>query len=55
MSPSEVEEFEAFEYSRDAVTVRRFDEAAKDPKHDASGFDIYRQVLARLIERRRDS
>ena len=54
MSPSEVEEFEAFEHSRDAVTVRRFDEAAKDPKHDAPGFDTHRHLLARLIECRRD-
>ena len=53
MSPSELEEFQAFEYAGDAVSVRRFDEAAKDPQHDAPGFDTYRHLLARLIEFRR--
>ena len=53
MSPSEVGEFEALEFARDAVTIRRFDEAAKDPKQDAPGFDTYRHLLARLIERGR--
>jgi gamma-butyrobetaine dioxygenase len=51
MSPSEVQEFEATDFSRDAVTVRRFDEAAKDPMHDAPGFDLYRDLLARLVDR----
>ncbi len=47
MSIPEVEEFEALEFSPEAVTVRRFDEAAKDPNHDAPGFDTYRDLLAR--------
>jgi gamma-butyrobetaine dioxygenase len=51
MSPTEVREFEALEFARDAIAVRRFDEAAKDPNHDAPGFDTHRDLLARLIER----
>jgi gamma-butyrobetaine dioxygenase len=51
MSPTEVREFDALEFAHDAVTLRRFDEAAKDPNHEAPGFDTYRDLLARLIER----
>ena len=52
MSPPKVQEFEALEFAGDAVTVRRFDEAAKDPEYEAPGFDTYRDLLARLLVNR---
>ena len=51
MSPSEVGEFEQLEFARDAVTLRRFDEAAKDPTTTAPAFDTYRELLQRLHTR----
>lgn len=51
MSVPEMREFEALPYARDAVTLRRFDEAAKDASRDAPGFDTYRDVLVRVLAR----
>ena len=51
MSVPEIREFEAQPYARDAVTLRRLDEAAKDASRDAPGFDTYRDVLVRVLAR----
>jgi gamma-butyrobetaine dioxygenase len=51
MSPQQVGEFAALDYSRDAVALRRFDDAAKDASKDAPGFDTYRDLLARVLTR----
>jgi hypothetical protein len=34
---------------RDAVRLRRWDEAAKDPSADPEPFDFYRPPLGRLL------
>jgi gamma-butyrobetaine dioxygenase len=49
MSAEEVAEFERGGYAEQAVAVRRWDEAAKDPDSDVPGFDYYRPLLARLV------
>jgi gamma-butyrobetaine dioxygenase len=49
MSAAEVTEFIAHPYARDALAVRRWDEAAKDPDAWAPGFDRYRTLLRRLM------
>jgi gamma-butyrobetaine dioxygenase len=49
MSPEEVAEFERGGYADDAVTLRRWDEAAKDPDADVPEFEQYRALLSRLI------
>jgi gamma-butyrobetaine dioxygenase len=51
MSTAEVREFEGLPYARDAVTLRRFDEAAKDASRDAPGFDTYRELLVHVLAR----
>jgi phosphonate degradation associated HDIG domain protein len=51
MSTAEVREFEGLRYARDAVTLRRLDEAAKDASRDAPGFDTYRDVVFRVLVR----
>jgi gamma-butyrobetaine dioxygenase len=53
MSPLQVRDFEALDYSSDAVALRRLDDAAKDASKDASGFDTHRDVLARVLTLRR--
>lgn len=46
MSPEEVAEFERGGYAADAVALRRWDEAAKDPEaDDVPGFEHYRELL----------
>ncbi|HWG23011.1 phosphonate degradation HD-domain oxygenase [Actinospica sp.] len=50
MSREEVAEFERGGYAADAVTLRRWDEAAKDPDADVPGFEHYRVLLERLAE-----
>jgi gamma-butyrobetaine dioxygenase len=45
VSPSEVGGFEALPYARDAVRLRRWDEAAKDPSATPEPFDFYRRLL----------
>jgi gamma-butyrobetaine dioxygenase len=49
MSAAEVTEFIAHPYARDALAVRRWDEAAKDPEADVPGFDRYRPLLRRVL------
>ena len=49
MSQDEAAEFAQGPYARDAVTLRRWDEAAKDPDADVPGFDHYRALLAELV------
>jgi gamma-butyrobetaine dioxygenase len=41
--------FAAAPYAADAVAVRRWDDAAKDPAADAPGFDAYRSLLQGLL------
>jgi gamma-butyrobetaine dioxygenase len=49
MSPQEVHDFETQAYARDAVTLRRLDEAAKDGSRDAPGLDAYKDLLRRAL------
>jgi gamma-butyrobetaine dioxygenase len=49
MSDSEVGGFEALPYAQDAVRLRRWDEAAKDPSATPAPFDFYRPLLGRLV------
>lgn len=51
MSGAEAAEFAAGPYARDAVTLRRWDEAAKDPDAAVPGFDHYRGLLEALAGR----
>jgi gamma-butyrobetaine dioxygenase len=50
MTPSEVAEFEQQPYATAAISVRRWDEAAKDPSAVAPPFEHFRALLQRLIE-----
>ena len=49
MSAEEVAAFEAGPYAEQAVALRRWDEAAKDPDADVPGFAHYRELLAGLV------
>ena len=49
MSEQEVAEFEAGPHCSDAVRLRRWDEAAKEPDADDPGFEHYRGLLAGLV------
>jgi gamma-butyrobetaine dioxygenase len=49
MSPQQVHDFETQPYARDAVTLRRLDEAAKDGARQAPGLDAYRDLLLRVL------
>ena len=49
MSAHEMREFERLPYARDAVALRRLDEAAKDASRDAPGFDTYRDLLVSVL------
>jgi gamma-butyrobetaine dioxygenase len=51
MSAQEVREFKVLRHARDAVALRRLDDAAKDGSKDAPGFDTYRDVLRRVLAR----
>jgi gamma-butyrobetaine dioxygenase len=51
MSAAEAAAFEAAPYAADAVAVRRWDEAAKDPLARVPGFGHYRALLSRLLQR----
>jgi phosphonate degradation associated HDIG domain protein len=46
MSPDEVEEFRANPYHAEAVRLRRYDEAAKDPRAKTPDFDHYLRHVA---------
>ncbi len=52
MNDAEVADFERGGYAHDAVALRRWDEAAKDPDAHVPDFDHYRPLLERLIETR---
>jgi gamma-butyrobetaine dioxygenase len=49
MRASEVRTFEELSYAQDAVAVRRWDEAAKDPAALTPGFNHFRPLLERLV------
>jgi gamma-butyrobetaine dioxygenase len=51
MSDAEAAAFAAKPYAEDALALRRWDEAAKDPDAEVPGFDDYRDLLARLVTR----
>ena len=51
MAGLEMREFERLPYARDAVALRRMDEAAKDVSRDAPGFANYRDLVARVLAR----
>ncbi|QMU70976.1 phosphonate degradation HD-domain oxygenase [Streptacidiphilus sp. P02-A3a] len=50
MTAAEAEEFAAHPYGADAVRLRRWDEAAKDPQAPTPGFEHFRPLLASLLE-----
>jgi gamma-butyrobetaine dioxygenase len=49
MRPDELAAFEAQRYAADAIALRRWDEAAKDPDATPEPFDFYRPLLVRLL------
>jgi gamma-butyrobetaine dioxygenase len=49
MNAAEQAAFVARRYATDAIAVRRWDDAAKDPAADMPGFDSYRPLLAGLL------
>ena len=50
MTGAEAAAFAAVPYAADAVAVRRWDDAAKDPAADVPGFDSYRPLLTALLQ-----
>jgi gamma-butyrobetaine dioxygenase len=50
MTLTQVVEFEAASHWRDAVALRRFDEAAKDAAAVVPGIDAYRDVIRRVLD-----
>jgi len=52
MSAEEAAAFEAGRYAAQAVALRRWDEAAKDPHADVPEFSHYRALLAGLVRPR---
>jgi phosphonate degradation associated HDIG domain protein len=49
MTPAEVAAFEALPHAREAVAVRRWDEAAKDPGVAPPGFSHFAPLLEMLV------
>lgn len=49
MSSQQVHDFETQPYAKDAVTLRRLDEAAKDGSRKAPGLDAYKDLLRRVL------
>jgi len=49
MTAAEQAAFAAQPHAADAIAVRRWDDAAKDPAAAVPGFDSYRPLLARLL------
>jgi gamma-butyrobetaine dioxygenase len=49
MTAAEAARFAAAPYAADAVEVRRWDDAAKDPAADVPGFDAYRPLIEGLL------
>ncbi|MGW1052712.1 2-trimethylaminoethylphosphonate dioxygenase [Streptomyces sp. NPDC002521] len=52
MSAAEADQFAALPHARQATALRRWDEAAKDPKATVPPFAHYRPLLARLLRTR---
>ena len=52
MSSAEAERFAAGPFAQQAVALRRWDEAAKDPEAEVPGFEHYRDLLAELVRPR---
>jgi gamma-butyrobetaine dioxygenase len=50
MTPAEAEQFAAGRHGADAVRLRRWDEAAKDPQAPTPDFGHFRPLLAALLE-----
>jgi gamma-butyrobetaine dioxygenase len=50
MTPAQAEAFAARPYGADAVRLRRWDEAAKDPDATVPDFAYYRPLLTALLE-----
>jgi gamma-butyrobetaine dioxygenase len=48
MDDLEIADFEAEPYAADAVRLRRWDDAAKDPALSVPGFDHYQSRIALL-------
>ena len=53
MAPDEVREFVEHGLARDAVALRRLDEAAKDGSKDAPGLGSYLDLLAKVLAKGR--
>ncbi|TDT98472.1 phosphonate degradation associated HDIG domain protein [Streptomyces sp. 846.5] len=51
MTPTEAAAFADHPYGADAVRLRRWDDAAKDPDARTPGFDHFRPLLATLLPR----
>ena len=49
MGPQEAERFAAEPYAQQAIALRRWDEAAKEPDAVVPGFDHFCDLLARLV------
>jgi gamma-butyrobetaine dioxygenase len=49
MSTDEAARFAANPFATDAVALRRWDEAAKEPEAEVPSFDYYRPLLRRLV------
>jgi gamma-butyrobetaine dioxygenase len=49
MSPEQAADFAAGRYAGQAVALRRWDEAAKNPDAEVPGFEHYRSLLAGLV------
>jgi gamma-butyrobetaine dioxygenase len=49
MTPEEVREFERSPFSRSALQLRQWDEAAKDPSFEAATLTSYEGLLRRLL------
>ncbi len=49
MTPAEAAAFEALPYARDAVSVRRWDDEAKNPQVTPPGFAHFAPLLAALV------
>lgn len=49
MTAEEVATFAAFEYAAAAIAVRRWDDAAKDPRVEAPAFEHFRPILERVL------
>jgi gamma-butyrobetaine dioxygenase len=51
MNDDETGGFAQLTFAQDAIAVRRWDEAAKDPATPAPAFDHFRPLLERLVAR----